>query len=147
MSGLLALDMANAAALAAAVRVQSAIREYLETQGVNDVLSDSVAPAQALLRTFEQSGISDHSAPRGRRIKRVTERVVTRMRKKNGTCEPSFGSAGSPWKKSGKARGMENWPHCGGVLSCHSLTCLYINKDIHLINDILARTLSQLLAH
>ena len=84
MSGLLALDMANAAALAAAVRVQSAIREYLETQGVNDVLSDSVAPAQALLRTFEQSGISDHSAPRGRRIKRVTERVVTRMRKKNG---------------------------------------------------------------
>ena len=74
--------MASPKAAAAAVRLQQAVREYLETNAATTCYPATREPAQMLLQSLADSGVSDHQVPRGRRLKRVSDKKVNAARKR-----------------------------------------------------------------
>ena len=74
---------------AAALRLQQALREFLELKSKS--FPESRTKAQGLLGSLEAEGVSDRRVPRGRRLKRVTDKEVTKIRKNRNHLRKKVG--------------------------------------------------------
>ena len=71
-----------AKAQAAALRLQGALREYLDLPEVATAFPATLEHARSLMESLAATGLSDHLKARGRPLKRVTDQTVVKYRKR-----------------------------------------------------------------